>query len=90
MYILSIILGEVAPGSRAKDVKKSYLTRQRAAAMSNTSSGSKENGKGKARCRNGFPDCSEGMGEACWWRGVGGCICCEVAYIYIYLYVLSF
>ena len=43
-------LGDVTPGSRAKDVKKSYPTRQRAAAMSNMSPDSKEDENGKARC----------------------------------------
>ena len=52
LYILSIILGEVAPGSRAKDAKKSYPTCQRAAVMSDTSSGSEEDETGKAKCRD--------------------------------------
>ena len=42
LYILSIFLGVIAPDSQAKDVKKSYPTRQRAAVMFDTSSGSKE------------------------------------------------
>ena len=52
--IFSQFLGETAPGSQAKGVKKSYPTRQRAAVMSNSSSGSKEDENGKARCRDGF------------------------------------
>ena len=48
----SQFLGEIAPGSQAKDVKKFYPTRQRAAIMSDISSGSKEDENGKARYRS--------------------------------------
>jgi hypothetical protein len=41
----------IAPGPKAKGVKKSYPTCQRAAVMSDTSSSS-EDENGKARCRN--------------------------------------
>ena len=43
----SQFLGEIAPGSQAKDVKKFYPTRQRAAIMSDISSGSKKDENGK-------------------------------------------
>ena len=55
-------LGEIAPGSQAKGVKKSYPTRQRAAVMSDTSSGSKEDENGKARCRDDKAACISGGG----------------------------
>ena len=46
------VAGEIAPGSQAKGVKKSYPTHQRAAVKSDTSSSSKEDENGKARCRD--------------------------------------
>ena len=55
-------LGEIGPGSQAKGVKKSYPTRQRAAVMSDTSSGSKEDENGKARCRDDKAACISGRG----------------------------
>ena len=57
------VAGEIAPGSQAKDVKKSYPTRQRAAVMSETSSGSKEDENGKARCRDDKAACISGGGR---------------------------
>ena len=75
-------LGEIAPGSQVKGVKKSYPTRQRAAFMSNTSSGSKEDENGKASCGDDIAaDCSGG-GE--------GWICCEVPPCTYILYPLNF
>ena len=58
------VAGEIAPGSQAKGVKKSYPTRQRAAVKSDTctSSGSKEDENGKARCRDDKAACIRGGG----------------------------